>query len=1093
MPLDEYRRKRDFKKTSEPSGARKDSHAKNLRFVVQMHDATRLHYDFRLETDEGVLASWAVPKGPTQAIGERRLAMHVEDHPLDYRDFEGVIPKGEYGGGPVIVWDRGTYALFEGTTPTQEIANGKIKFVLRGEKLNGLFSLVKIKPREGESGQPWLLIKDKDEYVDQKFDPVDYPQSVKSGKTLAEVLGNPQSKTWHSNKPARGSTAAKRTAGTKRDAVPKPKSLMLATLVDAPFDDDGWLFEMKWDGYRALCTIDEKGNVTLESRNGNDLLATFPELRDLSGAFASLPIVVDGEIVSLDAQGRPQFQNLQYHAKKKDPLHFACFDVLYADGKDLRKTPLEERKATLERLIADQTIALYSKHVVGSGSALYEQAAQNGLEGIIGKKRDSTYQERRSRDWVKIKARLEQEFVVGGWTEPRGSRKGFGALMLGAYSGKELRYVGSVGTGFSAKSIAELMARLEKLETSASPFVNDTDTTERPHWVRPQLVAQVHFAEWTRDAHLRQPAYLGLRVDKAAKDVTIERPASTQAIDPSATVSESGAAAKPPPASNGAAPAGKSAGARVSVSVGARSLSLSNLDKVLWPRDGYTKGDLIAYYRAVARWAVPHLRGRPLTLERFPNGIDGESFFEKQIPKGTPDWVERVTIAKPDGRRAQVTYVVCDDEPTLVYLANLATILLHTWTSRVDSLDEPDFVIFDLDPGERCTLKTLTKVALALREALTAIGLSPLVKTHTFKGNERQNAITPFRLDSGATLQPGQMIAVVDLATGEADAAGFVPFRRPDAAHTVEYRLGAATFGSRRGDLELSMTVFVLSDAPADVRILTIRNHGTAPKRYRVVPYLEIALDQSPGDSLGAIEAMRDEGTEALLFENPHNDFQSGWAFAATSLAAAMTETVRSRFIGSPGRDLASAVMVETGWPDSDQADDGRRVAAFAGEVTVPAGGAVDVSVVLGQFATKREALTAASHLRDPAAARAALKATEAWWAERIGAIRVETDDPAFDRLVNHWLPYQSLASRLWGRTGPNQRGGAFGFRDQLQDVLPFLFFDPSLTRRQIVIHSGCSSPRATCSSGGTWPRTGAWAWASAPAPPTPTCGSPTC
>ncbi|RYB02694.1 glycosyl transferase family 36 [Lichenibacterium ramalinae] len=330
---------------------------------------------------------------------------------------------------------------------------------------------------------------------------------------------------------------------------------------------------------------------------------------------------------------------------------------------------------------------------------------------------------------------------------------------------------------------------------------------------------------------------------------------------------------------------------------------------------------------------------------------------------------------------------------------------------------------------------------------------------HTFKGNERQNAITPFRLESGATLQPGQMIAVVDLDSGEADAAGFVPFRRPDAVHTVEYRLGAATFTNRRGDLDLSLTVFVFPDAPADVRLLTIRNHGSAAKRYRVVPYLEIALDQSPGDSLGVIDAVRDEGTEALFFSNPQNDFQDGWAFAATSLTAAMTETVRTRFLGSPGRDLTDAVMVETGWPDSAQEDDGRRVAAFSGVVEVPAGGAVDVSVVLGQFATRREALTAASHLRDPAAARAALKATEAWWAERIGAIRVETDDPAFDRLVNHWLPYQSLASRLWGRTGPNQRGGAFGFRDQLQDVLPFLFFDPSLTRRQIVIHSGVQFP----------------------------------
>ena len=710
MPLDEYRRKRDFKKTSEPSGARDRSKAKQLRFVVQMHDATRLHYDFRLETDEGVLASWAVPKGPTQAVGERRLAMHVEDHPLDYRDFEGVIPKGEYGGGPVIVWDRGTYALFEGTSPSKEIAKGKIKFVLHGKKLRGLFSLVKIKPREGESGEPWLLIKDKDEFTDQTFDVADHPESVKSGKTIGEVAENPRSKTWHSNKPARGSSI-KAAPRAKRDPMPRPKSLMLATLVDEPFDDDAWLFELKWDGYRALCTIDEKGKVALTSRNGKDLLATFPELTELGSAFESLPIEVDGEIVSLDAKGRPQFQNLQYHAKTKHPLNYACFDLLYADGKDLRKTPLERRKATLERLIGDEGVAFYSKHVVGKGRALFAKAEQTGLEGIIGKKRDSTYQERRSRDWVKIKARLEQEFVIGGWTEPRGSRKGFGALLVGVYEGKNLRHVGSVGTGFTESVLRDLVGRLKKLERKTSPFANDVVTSETAHWVKPELVAQVHFAEWTRDGYLRQPAYLGLRLDKSAKDVVMEKPAAD------------------PPKKTAADPPATPAGARVGAEIGGRKLSFSNLDKVLWPRDGYTKGDLIAYYRAVAKWAVPHVSGRPLTLERFPNGIDGESFFEKQIPKGTPDWVHRVTISKPEGRRAEVTYVVCDDEPTLAYLANLASIILHAWTSRVGSLDEPDFVIFDLDPGEACTLKTLAKVALALRDLLEALGLAPLVKT----------------------------------------------------------------------------------------------------------------------------------------------------------------------------------------------------------------------------------------------------------------------------------------------------------------------------------------------------------------------------
>ena len=330
---------------------------------------------------------------------------------------------------------------------------------------------------------------------------------------------------------------------------------------------------------------------------------------------------------------------------------------------------------------------------------------------------------------------------------------------------------------------------------------------------------------------------------------------------------------------------------------------------------------------------------------------------------------------------------------------------------------------------------------------------------HSFNGNERQNALTPYRFESGASQMPGQLIYVVDLETGEADTAGFVPFRRQDASYEVDYRLGAATFRNRRRDLEIELTVFVFTDAPADVRILKLRNRGKTAKRYRIVPYFEMALAESPGDSLGILDASRDEGTEALLFNNPHNDFQSGWAFATTSLMAATSETVRNRFLGAPGRDLTDAVMVESGRPDPSQEDDGRRVAAFAGEVEVPAGGTTEVVVVLGQFATRREALMAASYLRDPVAARSALKATEAWWAERIGAVKVETNDPGFDRLVNHWLPYQVLASRLWGRTGPNQRGGAFGFRDQLQDVLPFLYFDPSLTRRQIVIHSGVQFP----------------------------------
>jgi bifunctional non-homologous end joining protein LigD len=443
---------------------------------------------------------------------------------MDYRDFEGNIPEKQYGAGSVIVWDRGTYTLAEGDDPAGEIAGGKIKFVLHGEKLHGMFTLVKIKPREGEHGEPWLLFKDHDQYDDPKYDPAKHPESVKTGKTLADVAKDPRSKTWQSKPSARHAAVPKLAERAKRDPIPHLKSVMLATLVDAPFDDDGWLFEIKWDGYRAICAIDEKGKLTLVSRNGLDMLARFPGLAALSEAFGSVPIVVDGEIVSLDAEGRSAFQRLQESQKKDEVLTYAAFDVIYADGRDLRKAPLEKRKELLERLIRDDELVLYSKHVVGQGKALFKQAQQRRLEGIVGKKRDSVYQERRSRDWVKIKAQLEQEFVIGGWTEPRASRKGFGALLLGAYDGDKLRYVGNVGTGFSHKLLLSLHERLLKLERKTSPFETPVESNMKAHWARPELVAEVRFTEWTRDLILRQPAFLGLREDKSAREVVLELP-----------------------------------------------------------------------------------------------------------------------------------------------------------------------------------------------------------------------------------------------------------------------------------------------------------------------------------------------------------------------------------------------------------------------------------------------------------------------------------------------------------------------------------------------------------------------------------------
>ena len=532
-PLAEYARKRDFAATPEPAG-RKRSTASVLRFVVQKHRASRLHYDFRLEAG-GVLASWAIPKGPSLDPHERRLAMHVEDHPFDYRTFEGIIPSGNYGAGEVIVWDEGTYHLAEGSDPVTEIAQGKIKFILAGTKLHGMFTLVRIKNRD-QTGDPWLLIKDTDEFVDPAYDVDDHPESAITGKTLTDVAANAKAKTWRSDRPA--ASAAKRArkpaAGEPLPSEVKP---MLATLVDKPFDDDGWLFEVKWDGYRAIATIAADGAVTLTSRNGLDLLHRFGDLAGIGSAFRSLPVVVDGEICMLDAQGKSSFQALQQSQERAAgsrgkprgavpagfTLVFVAFDLLYADGRDLRALPLEERKTKLEALIVPDRGVLYSKHVIGRGAAFFAVAQRESLEGIVGKRRDSPYRATRSRDWVKIKAKHEEEFVIGGWTEPKGSRAHFGALLLGAYDGEKLIFVGQVGTGFDARRLRDIAAALDARERKTSPFASVPPMKPPPHFVRPDLVAQVAFAEWTHDGLLRQPVFLGLRVDKNAREVVRER------------------------------------------------------------------------------------------------------------------------------------------------------------------------------------------------------------------------------------------------------------------------------------------------------------------------------------------------------------------------------------------------------------------------------------------------------------------------------------------------------------------------------------------------------------------------------------------
>ncbi len=534
-PLATYAKKRDFSMTPEPSGATsktKPARGKRLRFVVQMHRATRLHYDFRLEAD-GVLKSWAIPKGPSFDTHEKRLAMAVEDHPLDYRDFEGIIPEGNYGAGEVIVWDRGTYRLTEGTDLTEAIARGSVKIEMFGEKLHGNFALVHIKGRGGEANA-WLLIKERDDAVDPGWRAEDHARSVKTGKTLADIANDPKARTWTSSGPAAAPSggASARKKESHREPVPETASPMLATAVDAPFDDPAWLFELKWDGYRALVRIDADGSVAIASRNGNDFTKKFVELGALADAFAERPILVDGEIVALDDEGRPSFGALQERldrfgrsAPHKAPVTFAAFDILYGNGRDLRGEPLERRKAVLESVLTGRGPAMLSKHVVGSGTALYDLAKTRGLEGIVGKRLASTYVERRSRDWVKIKAQRRQEVVVGGWTEGRGSRKHFGALLAGVYEDGKLLYAGSVGTGFDGKKLAALAEKLAPLERKTSPFAAVPKTQSRAHWVSPTLVAEVTYSEWTRDGSLRHPVFVALRIDKDARDVVREHPA----------------------------------------------------------------------------------------------------------------------------------------------------------------------------------------------------------------------------------------------------------------------------------------------------------------------------------------------------------------------------------------------------------------------------------------------------------------------------------------------------------------------------------------------------------------------------------------
>jgi bifunctional non-homologous end joining protein LigD len=740
MALEAYNQKRDFERTPEPPGAPAKGSLGPLRFTVQKHAATRLHYDFRIELD-GVLVSWAVPKGPSMNPEEKKLAMKVEDHPLDYRDFEGIIPEGNYGAGTVMLWDEGVYHVPEETrrediqkAVRQGLAKGDLKLFLMGHKLRGVFKLIKMKSDEENA---WLMMKYDDQYVTEG-DVLEQERSVKSGLSMDEIRERKPDE-WHDTR-IKDDSSGIDLSDAPEAKMPTDIDPMKAQLADEPFDRPGWLFELKWDGFRAIAEM-RPGSVRLYSRNQQNYEEEFPPVFDDLKRL-SFEAVLDGEVVVIDENGHARFQLLQNYRKTGEgTLLYYVFDILYLNGHDLRQLPLRRRKEILRQVLPDLPHIRYSDHIEEHGSQFYELALRNGLEGILAKEMNSTYSEgTRSRRWLKIKITRQQEAVIGGFTAPRGSRKKLGALLLGVYEDDDLVFIGHTGGGLDDKQLADLYKRLEPSVRKTHPFKKKPQTNQPATWVTPKLVVEVRFAEWTSDGLMRQPIYAGLRQDKDPREVKRERPVpvtSDPALSPPVDT-DSPAAREQEPAPKGQyqtiskkkAPRKLPAARRrqtsdETITVSGRELTLTNQDKLYWP-DGITKGDMVNYYLEMERYILPYLTSRPLALHRFPNGISGKSFFQKNV-EDAPDWV-RTEPVESESRQEAINYLVCDDAATLVYVANLGSIELHPWNSSIGSLDKPDYFVFDLDPGQQ-TFEDVIQVALRFHDILEEIEVVNLVKT----------------------------------------------------------------------------------------------------------------------------------------------------------------------------------------------------------------------------------------------------------------------------------------------------------------------------------------------------------------------------
>jgi bifunctional non-homologous end joining protein LigD len=702
MGLEKYREKRNFESTPEPApGATSDS-GQALQFCVQRHHASHLHYDLRLQVD-GVLKSWAVPKGPTLDPAEKRLAMLVEDHPMEYGGFEGNIPKGNYGAGSVMLWDRGTYEVLDNIPSDQQLSRGDFKFRLNGEKLRGDFAIVRTKRGKGNE---WLLIKKKDAHAKPGWDPEDNSRSVLTGRTQEEIArdvpaNDPKPKAVESLTHVKGAV---------KGPMPTNVAPMLAVIgKGGPPASEDWLCEVKWDGVRAICTVQD-GKVHMVSRNGNAMDRQYPELSILPHHLKATTAILDGEIAALNAKGVPSFEQLQRRITVAEasaiatlvrslPVVLFVFDLIYLDGYDLRGVALAERKRLLKEVVVANDVIRYSEHFVGHGPELLEAARAQGIEGIVAKRARSFYESRRTADWVKYKVLNSDSFVLCGFTD--GERDHFGALVLGIYDRGVLKWAGNVGTGFDVRMMRAIHQKLLPLETKECPVAPDK-LLPKPGtvtWVRPELVCEVKYANWTEDGRLRAPVWSGFRPDIYPRECV-----------------RNGAAAEPQ--TEKLLPEDKE---EVQLTVDGHRLKFTNLSKVFYPEEGYRKRDLLNYYDAVAPLILPHLKDRPLSLKRYPNGIAKDFFFQKEVAESFPKWL-RTDMAD------DIRHVIGEDRATLLFLVNLGCIDHNPWMSRIGSLEHPDYMLIDLDPQE-CGYEKIVEAAHAVRALLEKAGLESYPKT----------------------------------------------------------------------------------------------------------------------------------------------------------------------------------------------------------------------------------------------------------------------------------------------------------------------------------------------------------------------------